>query len=368
METMVKLFVMFSLVIGLGTVPFFSKKDIYFGVRIPNVDSNKIRKIRIKFILLNTLFGLVGTYLMLVIKDPLLGVLGVTFAYIGLSGLIYLLAYKEAKSLKKEIQAQSNHTKKRQVTVVDISFTKEKGKQMMISPWYFLIPLLIILVVTVISLVNYDLIPDPMPMHYNAAGEVDGWANKTYLSAFMLPIVSLAMTGMFYFIYIIIGKSKQQTSAKRPQISSKQNRKHRKIWSGYSIASASLMNLLFGYMQLIMFREPVAKAEEMMFVTLGFTLIMVVATLAIALYTGNSGSRLKVGDEGIEDSLEEESDDDQYWKWGAIYYNSNDPSVFVEKRVGIGWTINMGTMQGKLYMGGTLIFTIVVLVIAILSK
>ncbi len=28
------------------------------------------------------------------------------------------------------------------------------------------------------------------------------------------------------------------------------------------------------------------------------------------------------------------------WKWGIVYYNPNDPSVCVEKRFGIGWTLN----------------------------
>lgn len=28
------------------------------------------------------------------------------------------------------------------------------------------------------------------------------------------------------------------------------------------------------------------------------------------------------------------------WKWGIVYFNPNDPSVWVEKRFGIGWTLN----------------------------
>lgn len=365
METMIKLFVMFSLVIGIATVPYFAKKDIHFAIRIPNIDLNKLRKIRIKFIWLNIIAGIIATYIMMIIKNPLVGILGVTFGYLGVAMSIYVLAHNEVKSLKKEILCQTDHTKKRHITVVDTSFTKEKGTKMVVSPWYFLIPLLIVLVVTVISLVNYDLIPDPMPKHYNAYGEVDNWMNKTYASVLMLPMVSLAMTGIFYWIYLVIGKSKQQISVKMPKVSSKQNRKHRKIWSGYTIASAILMNILFGYSQLVMIREPVGGSAERMFVTLGLTLAMVISTLGIGLYTGNGGSKLKVGEEDQDNSMEEESDDDQYWKWGLFYYNPNDPSVFVEKRVGIGWTVNIGTIQGKLYIIGTLVFTIAIVAISI---
>jgi uncharacterized membrane protein len=39
-------------------------------------------------------------------------------------------------------------------------------------------------------------------------------------------------------------------------------------------------------------------------------------------------------------------DDDQYWKGGLFYFNKNDPSVFVEKRFGIGYTINFANPIG----------------------
>lgn len=366
MEAMVKISVMIILVVSLVTVPFFTKKDIYFGIRMPNIDLDQLKIIRMKFIGLNIIAGIFATYMLLKIQDPMWGILGITFSYLGLGGLIYLMAYNEVKSLKKEKQTETGKVKTRQVTVVDTSFTREKGKYMLVSPWYFLIPLLILIIPTIISFINYDLIPDPMPMHYNAYGEVDGWSDKSYLTVFMLPLVSLAMTGMFYWIYLVIGKSKQQLRAGSPRVSAKQNRKYRAVWSGFMIASAALMNILFGYLQLIMIREPVAKAGEMMAITLGITLLMIIGTIGLAIYTGNGGSNLRVEDDEAEDLTAEQSDDDHLWKWGTFYYNPSDPSVFVEKRVGIGWTINVATVKGKLFIVGTIVFTIVVIAIGLL--
>jgi uncharacterized membrane protein len=34
--------------------------------------------------------------------------------------------------------------------------------------------------------------------------------------------------------------------------------------------------------------------------------------------------------------------DDKYWILGSIYVNRADPSFFVERRVGVGWTLNFG--------------------------
>lgn len=49
------------------------------------------------------------------------------------------------------------------------------------------------------------------------------------------------------------------------------------------------------------------------------------------------------------------ADEDEFWKRGW-YNNPYDPRVTVEKRFGIGWTINLGTIKGKLYAYGSLAF------------
>lgn len=46
----------------------------------------------------------------------------------------------------------------------------------------------------------------------------------------------------------------------------------------------------------------------------------------------------------------EGADDDRYWLWGLIYYNKNDKRLMVNKRVGIGTTINMAKPAGKIAM------------------
>ena len=49
-------------------------------------------------------------------------------------------------------------------------------------------------------------------------------------------------------------------------------------------------------------------------------------------------------------------DDDQFWKWGIIYYNTNDPAIFVEKRFGIGITLNFAKWQAWAWLLGIFVF------------
>jgi Predicted membrane protein len=46
-------------------------------------------------------------------------------------------------------------------------------------------------------------------------------------------------------------------------------------------------------------------------------------------------------------------DDDRYWSGGILYNNPDDPDLFVPKRYGLGWTVNIGHPQGKLVIKRT---------------
>ncbi|HEY4543467.1 MAG TPA: DUF5808 domain-containing protein, partial [Tissierellaceae bacterium] len=57
-------------------------------------------------------------------------------------------------------------------------------------------------------------------------------------------------------------------------------------------------------------------------------------------------------------------EDDKYWILGnTIYYNKNDANLFVEKRVGVGWTINIGHLKGKLIIALLLIIILIIIYI-----
>jgi uncharacterized membrane protein len=43
---------------------------------------------------------------------------------------------------------------------------------------------------------------------------------------------------------------------------------------------------------------------------------------------------------------------DECWTLGGIYKNPNDPAIFVQKRVGFGYTINFGNVWSYVVMGG----------------
>ena len=45
---------------------------------------------------------------------------------------------------------------------------------------------------------------------------------------------------------------------------------------------------------------------------------------------------------------------DECWHLSTIYYNRADPSLFVQKRIGLGYTLNLGNPASLVLMGVTL--------------
>ncbi len=50
---------------------------------------------------------------------------------------------------------------------------------------------------------------------------------------------------------------------------------------------------------------------------------------------------------------------DGHWVAGVFYYNPQDPSLWVEKRYGFGWTLNFARPASWFMLGGILLVVIV---------
>jgi len=62
-----------------------------------------------------------------------------------------------------------------------------------------IISFVLIAVALIAGLVLYARLPDPMPSHWNAAGEVDGYMSK-FWGIFLMPIITVVLMGFFLVI------------------------------------------------------------------------------------------------------------------------------------------------------------------------
>ena len=92
-------------------------------------------------------------------------------------------------------------------------------------------------------------------------------------------------------------------------------------------------------------------------------IITIIIFLIIGYKIGQGGKNIKFNKE----EKEIYRDDDKNWILGNFYYNKNDPSIFIEKRIGIGWDVNLGNPIGLILMVLPFIL-IIVLVIYFIIK
>jgi len=120
------------------------------------------------------------------------------------------------------------------------------------------------------------------------------------------------------------------------------------------------MTVLFGFLQLTTIHEGLGSAVLMLSLPLGFSLIVLIATAIYAFKVGQSGSRINVDIEDDSIAGITDVDDDKYWKAGIFYVNKDDSSIFVEKRFGVGWTINFANPIGYIILFGPLLLILVI--------
>lgn len=112
------------------------------------------------------------------------------------------------------------------------------------------------------------------------------------------------------------------------------------------------MNGLFLFIQISMIVQ--FSPSLTLGVTLGLVAVAIVASLVLSITTGQGGSRIKATGHAAP-SGKSNTDQDQYWKLGIFYFNRHDPALFVEKRFGIGWTVNFARPIGWIILVSILV-------------
>lgn len=340
-------------IIGIqAAVPYLLKPTIVFGVTIPSSHTKEPKLMAYKrlYSLITAGVGIVlivGFILWTTIanateeKTVFYG-LAIQFAILFISMALYFLLHAKTSRLKRE---QKWGADLKEVRIIDIAI--RTADEML--PWHiYFVPILMTIGMIVYTATQYAHLPDLIPTHWGIDGSPDTFSPKTPFSAIALLLILLVMQGMMLAINELTKKSGIKINAMNKKKSRAQQLSFRKYTSWFLFATVLLMTILLSFLQLTTIHADFGNPILLLGVPLGFLIIILILTALYAFKVGQSGSRLDV------DIIDEETegitnyDDDQYWKAGIFYVNKNDPSFFVEKRFGVGWTLNYGNPLGYL--------------------
>jgi uncharacterized membrane protein len=347
----------------LSAMPYLTRPTECFGISIPEEAAKlpilkKLRKQYAKITAISTSSLLVFFFLTSFIQsERLLGITTIAFTllFILIPFVIYIPFHKKVKRLKKE---HGWKTERKERVIVDLKFREER---LVYSNGWFLIPLFISFLTILITIGMYPSLPERLPIHFDLLGNVTRYTKKSIYTVGMLPIIQVGVIFLSMIVNTIIKKAKQELNAANPEKSKRQNILFRRHWSLFTISSTIMIALLFFVIQLTII-TPIPKAvlATTIIIILIFQLIWIIW---LAFKIGQGGSRVE--SEQGEKTLWVDYDNDEYWKLGIFYFNRNDSSLFVEKRFGIGWTVNLARPAAWLFIAFPFLLLIVLFFIPV---
>lgn len=332
----------------------FSKKGYTLGVSVPkDVSQTETMKQILKdyklMALTMTIFLSLCQYFLTFITKSVGFLTLFFFISLGLLTMPLIIYNKNLKTMTSGL----SYDKKKIVLLDNNKAKKDLRKIMWIG---YGASLILIIIISLILFINYDKIGDRIIMHTDFGGNVTDVREKSYLNLFFPSLISLGMLIMFYLINLIVIKVRPRIAIENPKLSLENNLKAKKAWTYYLILNSFLMTLLF---EIGVNFLSIKNSSIPLYI---LTAIVILVSIGGSIYLGNiigtDGSKLS-NMEGY--SFEE---DDKYWLLGSQFYNNpEDPALFVAKRVGVGFTINIGKPAGKIII----IFTVLVLIFALIQ-
>ncbi|HHQ2897778.1 TPA: DUF1648 domain-containing protein [Bacillus cereus] len=341
-------------------IPFLTKKNVVFGVSIPNgyVNDGKLSSYRKRysFSIFFSSFIFLFLYLLWIINsnpvEKLIALYGtaIQFSILFISMTLYF--YYHTKVIKKHKEQRWEEGLKR-IKVTDLGI-RSQDKML---PWYlYIIPMVVTIGLFSYTSICYNIFPEQIPIHWGANDKPDAFKQKTYFSAIMLPITLLMLQILLLGTNEAIRKSGIKLSATNLNASRNRQLALRKYSSWVMLITNTLITLFFSFLQLTTIHKGLVEDALIFTVPFILLLIILIGIIIFSVKIGTSEKNMKTTSvEGISDF-----DENQHWKGGLFYFNKSDPSVFVEKRFGIGWTINFANPIGYLIICGPLVVIVLI--------
>lgn len=344
------------LLIMYGIMPQMTQKTIAFGARIP---ATQRQNPFLRTVLWGYWIGeAVAAALMLIIMaliHPVLGPAGRSLMLILLTMGLLTLNYWVARTRVIRRKSQEGWYENQNQASAAVPNSPEIAARGWW--WWELTSWAIIIALAVEGIIRYPEIANRIPTHFNIQGVANAWANKSVLAVFsVLGIaagVLLLFTGLGWFVIRRARPDLDPGDAKGTALQSAVYRRRMlhvlgvlavAVTATEALAALSMWGVIT-HPSPLLFTAPVTLAVIVVFV--------------IALKTGQEGSNVPIPPKDRpQGRAPVHRDDDQYWKAGLFYYNADDPKLFVDKRFGVGWTLNFARP-------GVWVIAVVILAVAI---
>lgn len=168
------------------------------------------------------------------------------------------------------------------------------------------------------------------------------WGQPEAVGVGSVAISFALMTPIFAWAALWMDRQRQKVISSDSQVNLNYNRARRMLWKKFWIIMAWLNTALIVAFAAATAVDAGAGMGLLIWGTVGYTLMLLLLCVELL-------RRQNKLDNAYRDNMDLVgfSDDDACWLGGLIYYNPKDCRTMVEKRVGIGTTMNMAAPGGK---------------------
>jgi uncharacterized membrane protein len=217
-------------------------------------------------------------------------------------------------------------------------------------PWPAYVAFTISLVAGAVSLAYTWLhlaeLPAEMPVHFGFSGRPDAFRPTTFASVWMLPLLTLVIGGTLAGTALLVAHAKRAVRRGDEGRSLAAQERFRAATTVVLALSALLTSVLLATTSIGAVRIAIGAAEALPAFVPALTLVLIAVALGgsgfLALRYGQGGARLEAP---VATPLTNGLADNSRWALGMFYFDPQDPSIFVEKRFGIGYTLNFGNWK-----------------------
>jgi len=188
---------------------------------------------------------------------------------------------------------------------------------------------------------HWEQIPETFPVHWGANGQPNNWSTRSFTGVYGSLLMGVVLCAFIGFLAYAFLRWSRPVQAAGPQ--GERERRFRKMVGSILVATEYLLALQFTWVGLTPLSHPQAGPPgvvPILVIALGFVAVVVVMVMRY----GQGGTRLAGAAASASGGAVPVGDrtPDKYWKLGLFYVNRDDPAVFIEKRFGVGYTVNFG--------------------------
>ena len=209
-------------------------------------------------------------------------------------------------------------------------------------------PFSLLFIVAMILRQHWDSIPERFPIHWDAAGRANGFSDRTFSGVYGTLIFGAVMCAVLALIALAVVKRTRRVELTGP--GGTRDSRIRRYNAIILVCVEYLLAFVFAGTALLPLRQsfsrqpfdlPAGGVAWTLFGSLLFVAFIILMLMRAARTPKEEASPDAASRETLDRVIGDATPDSR-WIGGMLYFNRDDPALFVEKRFGLGYTLNFG--------------------------